>query len=101
MKSLGSKIPKWLRYLLIALPLGVLVGAPLPFVYFLSERRDWGKTYDNYSDFVFTYVSWAVQYSLIVAAIIWLVLMLSSWAFHRRKLKKASAHQASVAPDHE
>lgn len=98
MKSAGSKIPKWLRYLLLALPLGVLIGAPIPLVYFLSERRDWGKTYNNYSDFVSTYLAWAVQYSLIIAAIIWFVLILSSWAFHRRKLKKARAHQPSVVP---
>ena len=99
MKSAGSKIPKWLRYLLLALPLGVLVGAPISLVYFLSEHRDWGKTYNNYSDFVSTYLAWAVQYSLIIAAIIWLILMFSSAAFHRRKLEKASAHQASGVPD--
>lgn len=101
MKSVMSKIPKWLSSLLIALPLGVLVGAPLPFVYFLSERRDWGKTYNNYSDFVSVYVGWGIQYSLIVAGIIWFVLMLTSWAFHQRKLKKASTHPNSVLPDRE
>ena len=101
MKSLGSNLPKWLRYLFIALPLGVLVGTPLPLVYFLSELRDWGKTYNNYSDFVSVYVGWAVQYSLIITVIIWVVLMLSSWAFHRRKLKKTSVHQPSALPDRE
>ncbi len=96
-----ARLPKWLRYLLIALPVGILFGVPLPLMYFLSERRDWGKTFDNYSDFVTAYVGWGAQYSLIATLIVWLVLMFLSWAFHQRKQRKASIHQASVEPDRE
>jgi hypothetical protein len=96
-----KKLPTWLKSFLIALPLGVLIGAPLPLIYFLSERRDWGKTYQNYSDFVYAHASWGVQYSLIGTVLIWLVLMVSSWAFHQRRMKKASVHQVSATPDHE
>jgi len=72
-----KKLPTWLKSFLIALPLGVLIGAPLPLIYFLSERRDWGKTYQNYSDFVSAYVGWGVLYSLIGTVLVWLLLVFS------------------------
>ena len=95
------KLSKWLRSLIIAIPLGILLGIPIPLVNFLSERRDWGKTHENYSEFVSGYVSWGLQYSLISIGFVWLILMVSSWALRRRRLKKATVHQVSARPDHE
>lgn len=94
-------LPKWLRALLIAIPLGALLGIPIPLINFLSERRDWGKTHESYSEFVSGYVSWGLQYSLIGICFVWLIFMVSSWLLRRRRLQKTTSHPVSAQPDHE
>jgi ABC-type spermidine/putrescine transport system permease subunit I len=93
-----SKFPNWLRQLFIALPLGIIIGAPVPIMYFLSEHRDWGRTYENYSDFVTAHVIWAAEYSFVCALIAWLILLLFHWF---RGKSKTSAHQVPAPSDHE
>jgi len=97
----SPKLSKWLRSFFIAIPLGILLGVPIPLLNFLSEQRDWGKTHENYSEFVSGYVSWGLQYSLIGICFVWLILMVSSWLLRRRRLQKATSHPVSARPDHE
>lgn len=82
--------PLWLKSLLIAVPIGILLGVPYPLLLYLSDAKDWGKgDYANYWDFAWRYWFYGSLQVVATVAVIWLICMFIFWLSRKLKARQS------------
>ncbi|HEY9784908.1 MAG TPA: hypothetical protein V6D17_05855 [Candidatus Obscuribacterales bacterium] len=71
--------PGAVKLLLLSALLGAIFGGGLGYSHFLSEARDWGKTWDNYNDFIGSEIVISICLVLTVTLVCWVVSLLATW----------------------
>ncbi|QQR57405.1 MAG: hypothetical protein IPG59_20890 [Candidatus Melainabacteria bacterium] len=77
-----------LKLLFYSAGLGLILGGGLGYSHFLSEARDWGKTWNNYNDFVRGEISVAIGVILVITFLCWILALAATWFDRRNKQQK-------------
>jgi len=80
----------WKRSAVVALPLGLLLGLPLPLLLYLSDVKDFGRLdYANYWDFAWRYSMDGALEVLATVAVVWLLCVGTLWLIDKTKARQA------------
>ena len=78
----------WLKSLLIAVPVGLVVGLPFPVLLYLSDAKDWGKDdHKSYWDFAWPYFAFGTMEVLGLILVVWILCMMAIWLGSRIKAR--------------
>lgn len=77
-----------LKLLLYSAGLGLVLGGGLGYSHFLSETRDWGKTWNNYNDFVHSEIGVTIGIIVVITLLCWILALVATWFDRRNKQQK-------------
>lgn len=75
-----------LKPFLLSSLLGLIIGIVVGYTHFLSESRDWGKTWDNYNDFVRHECFFSVGIIFAIIIFFWICIAVGTF-IDKRKIK--------------
>lgn len=68
--------------------LGLIIGIVIGYTHFLSESRDWGKTWDNYNDFIQHEIVFSAGLVIVITLFCWVCIFIGTLLTKKKEYPK-------------